>query len=102
MEESKASSILRKLLKKHGYGYRKDWMRLPGMSAIVLTKYKIAVFCDGEFCQGKDYAALSEADKKLLYLGWKVIHFRNEKILKEPEDCLKTIEEAIFENKLLD
>ena len=102
MEESKASSILRKLLKKHGYGYRKNWAMLPGMPDIVLTKYKIALFCDDEFCQEKDYAALSEVDKKLFYLGWKVIRFWDGEVLNHSEECLKTIEEAIFEDKILE
>lgn len=41
--------ILRKALRKEGYRYRKNYTKIPGKPDIVLTKYKIAIFCDGEF-----------------------------------------------------
>ena len=46
---------LRKALWHKGYRYRKNDSRLPGKPDIVLTKYKIAIFCDGEFFHGKDW-----------------------------------------------
>ena len=49
---------LRKALWKKGYRYRKNDKRLPGKPDIVLTKYKIAIFCDGEFFHGKDWEVL--------------------------------------------
>lgn len=47
--------ILRKALWKKGYRYRKNYTKIPGKPDIVLTKYKIAIFCDGEFFHGKDW-----------------------------------------------
>ena len=47
--------ILRKALWKKGYRYRKHYTKIPGKPDIVLTKYKIAIFCDGEFFHGKDW-----------------------------------------------
>lgn len=47
--------ILRKALWKKGYRYRKHNTKIPGKPDIVLTKYKIAIFCDGEFFHGKDW-----------------------------------------------
>ena len=41
--------LLRKALWEKGYRYRKNYRKLPGSPDIVLTKYKIAIFCDGEF-----------------------------------------------------
>ena len=41
--------LLRNALWKRGYRYRKNYKALPGKPDIALTKYKIAVFCDGEF-----------------------------------------------------
>ena len=38
---------------QHGYDYRKNFKDLPGKSDIVLTKYKIAIFCDSEFFHGR-------------------------------------------------
>ena len=49
---------LRKALWKKGYRYRKNDKRLPGKPDIVLTKYKIAIFCDSEFFHGKDWEIL--------------------------------------------
>ena len=38
--------LLRKALWHKGYRYRKNYKVLPGSPDIVLTKYKIAIFCD--------------------------------------------------------
>ena len=46
---------LRKALWEKGYRYRKNYNKLPGKPDIVLTKYRIAIFCDSEFFHGKDW-----------------------------------------------
>lgn len=54
--KSKDTSIevkLRKELWSRGYRYRKNVSNLPGKPDIVLTKYKIAIFCDSEFFMEK-------------------------------------------------
>lgn len=121
---SKDTSIevkLRKALWHKGYRYRKNYKGLPGKPDIVLTKYKIAVFCDSEFFHGKDWEILKarlatgnnpeywirkiernrnrdiENDKKLLFLGWNVIHFWGKEILSDTDECVKVIEEAIWD-----
>ena len=48
-KDTKIEVILRKALWNKGYRYRKNYKILPGSPDIVLTKYKIAIFCDGEF-----------------------------------------------------
>lgn len=119
---------LRKALWEKGYRYRKNYDKLPGKPDIVLTKYKIAIFCDGEFFHGKDWEVLkpklmnsnngefwikkisrnierdNEIDKKLLFLGWTVIRFWGDEIKKNPEECVTVIEETIFdlEKEILD
>ena len=50
--------LLRKALWHKGYRYRKNYKVLPGSPDIVLTKYKIAIFCDSEFFHGKDWDSL--------------------------------------------
>ena len=50
--------ILRKALWHNGIRYRKNYNKLPGKPDIALTKYKIAIFCDGEFFHGKDWETL--------------------------------------------
>ncbi|MCR5458683.1 MAG: very short patch repair endonuclease [Acetatifactor sp.] len=122
--KSKDTSIelkLRKALWAKGYRYRKNVRTLPGVPDIVLTKYKIAIFCDSEFFHGKDWEVLKpqlergnnaefwiqkitntkrrddEANKKLLYLGWTVIRFWGKDILKHADECVKVVEETIFD-----
>lgn len=112
---------LRKALWDKGYRYRKNYKKLPGSPDIALTKYRIAVFCDSEFFHGKDWEILKpklergnnpeywvkkisrnierdkEKDQALLFLGWTVIHFWGEEILNNVEECVKVIEETIFD-----
>lgn len=111
---------LRKALWEKGYRYRKNYKKLPGKPDIALTKYKIAVFCDSEFFHGKDWEVLKprieagnnaeywlkkisrnverddEVNKQLLFMGWTVIRFWGKDIKKNPGECVKVIEEAIF------
>lgn len=93
---------------------------------IVLTKYKIAIFCDGEFFHGKDWEVLKPrlqksnnsafwvnkisknrerddmVNKKLLFMGWTVIRFWGKDIKKHTDECVKVIEEIIFDIKMED
>ena len=115
---------LRKALWEKGYRYRKNYKDLPGKPDIVLTKYKIVIFCDGEFFHGKDWEVLkpklensnngefwikkisrnierdNEVDKELLFLGWTVIRFWGDEIKKDPNMCVRVIEETIFDIKM--
>lgn len=124
---SKDTSIelrLRKALWHKGYHYRKNYKALPGSPDIVLTKYKIAIFCDSEFFHGKDWDSLKtrlekgknpefwinkiernrnrdyENDKKLLFLGYTVIHFWGQDIIKHTDECIQAIEESIWNIEL--
>ena len=54
-KDTKIECILRKRLWDMGYRYRKNYKKLIGKPDIVLTKYKIAIFCDSEFWHGKDW-----------------------------------------------
>ena len=97
---------------------------LPGKPDIVLTKYKIAIFCDGEFFHGKDWEVLKprlekgnnseywlakisrnrerddEINKKLLFMGWTVIRFWGKDIKKNVDECVRVVEETIFDMKV--
>ena len=46
---------LRKALWGAGIRYRKNYREIPGAPDIAITKYQIAIFCDGEFWHGKDW-----------------------------------------------
>lgn len=65
--KSKDTSIevnLKKALWKKGYRFRKNYKELPRKPDIVLTKYRIAVFCDSEFFHGKDWEVLKPQFQK--------------------------------------
>ena len=115
---------LRHLLWGKGYRYRKNYKDLPGNPDIVLTKYKIAIFCDGEFFHGRNWEELrehlknsnnsqfwiskiarnidrdDEINKKLNAMGWTVLRFWGEDIKKHPDECVRVIEETIFDNMM--
>lgn len=120
-KDTEIELILRKALWKKGYRYRKNCKKLPGSPDIVLTKYNIAIFCDGEFFYGKDWEVLKtrleksnnsefwinkilrnrerddEVNKRLVFGGWTVIRFWGEDIKKHTDECVKVIEETIFD-----
>ena len=97
--DTRIEVLLRKALWQKGFRYRKNYKELPGTPDIVLTQYKIAIFCDGEFFHGKDWEVLKPrleksnnsefwiskisknrehddvVNKKLLFMGWTVILF---------------------------
>lgn len=125
-KDTKIEIKLRKALWHKGYRYRKNYKGLPGKPDIVLTKYKIAIFCDGEFFHGKDWEVLKprleksnnsefwiskisrnrerddEVNKKLLFQGWTVIRFWGNDIKKNVDECVKVIEECIWDMKMQD
>ena len=123
-KDTKIECVLRKALWESGIRYRKNYNQLPGKPDIVITKYKIAVFCDSEFFHGKDWEVLKptlqrgnnsvfwiekigknilrddEVNKKLNFMGWTVIRFWGKDILKKTDECVQVIKEAIFDNVL--
>ncbi len=125
-KDTKIELALRKALWGKGYRYRKNYAVLPGKPDIALTKYKIAVFCDSEFFHGKDWEVLrpqlekgnngdfwikkisrnrerdDEINKALLFRGWTVIRFWGKDILRNTDECVRVIEEAMFEAVLSD
>lgn len=50
--DTKIEVMLRHVLWKKGYRYRKNYAKLPGKPDIVFPRHKIAIFCDGEFWHG--------------------------------------------------
>ena len=115
---------LRKALWHRGYRYRKNYKKLSGSPDIAITKYKVAIFCDSEFFHGKDWEVLRprlqkgknpdywipkiernmqrdvEKNKTLLFDGWTVIHFWGKDILKNTDECIRVIEDVIFDIKM--
>ena len=103
LKETRIELRLRKALWNKGYRYRKNDKNLLGKLDIILTKYKIAIFCDSEFFHGKDRGSLKprierasnsnywlkkisnnrirddEVKKQLLFRVWIVIRFLRER-----------------------
>ena len=118
--------ILRKALWHKGSRYRKNLSNLPGKPDIAITKYHIAIFCDADFWHGKNWDKLKvklgqgknphfwinkiennrkrdiRVDKQLNGLGWIVLRFWGNDILKHTEECVKTVEEAIIDRETHD
>lgn len=57
-KDTSIEMILRKCLWHKGYRYRKNYKDLLEKPDFVLTKYKIAIFCDSEYFHGKDWEEL--------------------------------------------
>lgn len=123
-KDSEIELKLRKALWHQGYRYRKNYKELPGKPDIAITKYRIAIFCDSEFFHGKDWDnGLKEqirrgsnsdfwekkilrnmerdldVNKQLKAQGWIVLRFWGKDIQKNLNDCLRTIEETVFDIK---
>lgn len=114
--------ILRRALWNGGIRYRKNYKQLPGKPDIAITKYKIAIFCDGEFWHGKDWPSIkarlrgnreywlakiernmardNDVDKQLYAMGWTVLHFWGEDIKKCSAACVDEVRDAIFQAQM--
>ena len=115
---------LRKALWHHGYRYRKNYTALPGSPDIAITKHRIAIFCDSEFFHGKDWDKLKlrlenganstywikkidrnmqrdiENEQALRFQEWIVLRFWGQDIIKHTDECVKAVDEAVFEQSL--
>ena len=121
---SKDTSIeikLRKALWHEGIRYRKNYKALPGKPDIVITKYRIAIFCDSSFWHGRDFDKKKPVDtnheywdskikknmkrdldvnRQLKEMGWLVLRFWDIEINKQLEMCVNTVLEGIIEAKI--
>ena len=120
-KDTEIELILRKALWSEGIRYRKHYDKLPGKPDIAITKYRIAIFCDGEFFHGKDWDKLQlklknsnnseywikkirrnierdmEVEREIRAEDWTVIRFWGKDIKSNTEDCIAVIKEAIHE-----
>jgi DNA mismatch endonuclease (patch repair protein) len=112
---------LRKFLWGLGIRYRKNVKKLPGSPDIVISKYKLVIFIDGEFWHGFNWATKKQKLKsnrdfwipkiernmqrdkennlRLQNNGWKVMRFWEHQIKKEFNVCVNTILDYISEQK---
>ena len=113
LKKGKAETVLAKMLWHLGYRYRLNYKKLPGSPDIALLKSKVAIFVDGEFWHGQNWAERKiklksnkdywiekieeniSRDKRnnssLVDLGWVVIRFWEKDVLKSPDACIQKI-----------
>lgn len=114
--------LLRKALwKRNLRGYRIHYEKVAGTPDIAFTKYKIAIFIDGDFWHGynwedkkekiksnrqywipkieKNIVKDEEVNYKLLYTDWTVVRFWEHEVLKNIDYCISTIVEEINASK---
>lgn len=121
--------ILRKALWNENLRYRVNYKKLPGKPDIVFTKYKVAVFCDGDFWHGHNWAIRGkksldeelegyseywrkkilrnierdqENENELRTLGWTVVRLWESEIKEDVSSCVQAVKEALFETMLLE
>lgn len=112
--DTKAEIKLRKALWHKGIRYRKNYKALPGTPDIAITKYRIAVFIDGDFWHARGHQEAPgeqvgtnqsfwrkklkrnverdrEVNEALLERGWIVLRYWESDILKNIEECVEEI-----------
>lgn len=123
-KDTKPELLLRKALWRRNHRYRTNVKTLPGKPDIVFTKYKVAVFCDGDFWHGHNWAIRGkgsldeelssysefwrakiqrnverdrEIDRDLILMGWSVVRVWESDIKKDLDACVKVVEDALFD-----
>ena len=120
-KDTEIELILRKALWREGIRYRKHYDKLPGKPDIAITKYRIAIFCDGEFFHGKDWEKLQlklrnsnnseywikkinrnierdqEIEREIRAEDWTVLRFWGKDIKCNTSECISVIKETIHE-----
>jgi len=85
--------MLRKALWKENLRYRVNYKKLPGKPDIVFTKYRVVVFCDGDYWHGHNWAirGLGSLEEELAGYSefWRTKILRNIAHDSEVNDSLK-------------
>ena len=112
--DTKPEIILRKALWNRGIRYRKNYRKLPGTPDIAITRYRIAIFVDGDFWHAKGHRENPgeqidtnkeywkkklarnverdrEVDDSLTELGWLVLRFWESDVLKRLDEVVAEI-----------
>jgi len=112
-KNTKPELAFRKALYAAGYRYRIDYRKLIGKPDILLKKYKTAIFIDGEYWHGHNWAERKpkvktnrefwiakiernmqrdrEVNQELKRLGYTVFRFWETEIKKELNRCLNEV-----------
>lgn len=118
---TKPEIMLRKKLWQKGIRYRKNFKELPGSPDIAITKYKIAIFVDGEFWHGYNWQQKrnrihthrsywiskiertmrrdQQNNRDLEEIGWTVVRFWSKMVIHNVEYCADYVEYMIRSKK---
>lgn len=117
-------NILARSLYSNSLSYRRNVKNIAGTPDFVLSKYRIAIFCDSEFWHGYEWeqkkediksnkefwykkierniARDSEVNEALRNEGWMVLRFWGKEIKKNIEGCMAKIKQVIEDKQLID
>lgn len=120
-KDTSIEKILRKELYLAHYRYRKNVSDLPGHPDILLSKYRICIFCDGDFFHGYDLNKIEsnlkenkeywynkikknqERDRKeeikLVEMGYVVLRFWEHEIKTDIKSVMNEIEMTVLKQK---
>lgn len=115
-KDTKPEQLLRKALWHAGIRYRKNDRRLPGTPDIAVTRYRIAIFVDGDFWHARGHTAHPgeqvrtneafwqrklarnverdrEVNEALTEAGWLVLRFWESDVRKDLPRCVAVVKE---------
>lgn len=114
--------MLGKALWADGIRYRKQYRKVPGKPDFALVGRKVAIFCDSAFWHGRGYPETGEQFKSnrdfwlpkiqrniardeqvnsmLGNLGWVVLRFWDDQILRDTEGCVRVVRHAMERRRL--
>ena len=117
LKGGKSETMLARAIWHMGIRYRKNYKSLPGSPDIAITKYKVAVFVDGEFWHGENWEERKQKlknnrdywiekieeniarDKRndaiLREMGWTPLHFWEKDIKKDVQKCADKVVDAV-------
>jgi DNA mismatch endonuclease (patch repair protein) len=110
-KNTQIETMLCKALWHRGVRYRKNTKTVYGTPDICIKKYKIAIFCDGDFWHGKNHTNKEFSTNKQYWdnkikrnkerdlevtitlrdKGWTVFRFWEDEILSDLEGCITKI-----------
>lgn len=112
-KNTKPEMLLRRALWKNGLRYRVNNKKLPGTPDVSITKYKLAIFVDGEYWHGYNWDVRrdkiktnrefwipkiernmqkdAEVNKKLSELNFTVFRFWESEIKNDLQKCVNDI-----------
>lgn len=113
--------VLGKALWSAGIRYRKQYGKVPGRPDYAFVGAKIAIFCDSSFWHGRGWPDAADAiksnrdfwvakieyniardrevDRQLAGIGWQVIRFWDDEILKHTASCVDRVKAMLCEQR---